>query len=113
MTLKLSDYLLYKICVKEFCYPVFTSTSEDLLDKYSFPIQYAINVNNLSPNDVSLLLRIKYNCQNNSYTTPCVSATEFSINVGEKKLIFHRFHFLKLKVLLKTPELQLILILLI
>ena len=82
MTIKLSDFLLYKIFVGELiCYPAFTSTSEEETVKYDFPTGTAIYVNDLTPNDVSVSLNISYICKNSSNATPCVYAGIYSVNI--------------------------------
>ena len=98
MTIKLSDFLLYKIYIGELiCYPAFTSTSEEDMTKYDFPTATAINVNELSPSDVSVVLIIKYNCTSSSNATPCINVEEFSVNAGEKEFIFPPFSFFKIE----------------
>ena len=98
MTIKLSDFLLYKIFVGELiCYPAFTSTSEEDITKYDFPTNTAICVNDLTPNDVSVVLNISYTCKNSSYPTPCVNAEEYSVNAGEREFIFPPFSFFKIE----------------
>ena len=98
MTIKLSDFLLYKIFVGELiCYPAFTSTSEEDITKYNFPTSTAINVNELTPSDVSVVLNIRYQCQNSSNATPCVNAVQYSVNAGEKEFIFPPFSFFKIE----------------
>jgi hypothetical protein len=98
MTIKLSDFLLYKIYTGELiCYPAFTSTSEEDMTKYNFPTSTAISVNQLTPSDVSVVLIIKYNCSNSSNATPCVNAVEFSVNAGEREFIFPPFSFFKIE----------------
>ena len=97
MTIKLSDFFLYKILEGELvCYPAFTSTSEKDISKYNFPTNLAINVNKLSSNDVSVVLIIKYNCKSSSYPTPCVNASGYSVNAGEQEFIFPPFSFFKI-----------------
>ena len=97
MTIKLSDFLLYKIYIGELiCYPAFTSTSEEDMTKYDFPTSTAISVNQLTPSDVSVVLIIKYNCSSSSNATPCVNAVEFSVNAGEREFIFPPFSFFKI-----------------
>ena len=50
MTIKLSDFPLYKIFIGELiCYPAFASTSEEDMTKYDFPTSTAICVNDLTP----------------------------------------------------------------
>ena len=111
MTIKLSDFLLYKIFIGELiCYPAFTSTNEEDISKYDFPTSMDISVNELTPSDVSVVLIIKYNCKSSSNETPCINAVEYSVNVGEREFIFFHFHSLKLKMLLKKMENQMILI---
>ena len=98
MTIKLSDFLLYKIFVGELiCYPAFTSTSEEDITKYDFPTNTAICVNDLTPNDVSVVLNISYTCKNSSNSTPCVNAEEYSVNDGEREFIFPPFSFFKIE----------------
>ena len=98
MTIKLSDFLLYKIYTGELiCYPAFTSTSEEDMTKYDFPTSTAISVNQLTPSDVSVVLIIKYNCSSSSNATPCVNAVEFSVNAGEREFIFPPFSFFKIE----------------
>jgi len=98
MTIKLSDFLLYKICTEELiCYPAFTSTSEEDISKYNFPTSTAINVNDLSPNDVSVVLKINYNCKSSSNATPCINVVEYSVNEGEREFIFPPFSFFKIE----------------
>ena len=98
MTIKLSDFLLYKIFVGELiCYPAFTSTSEEDITKYNFPTSTAIDVNELTPSDVSVVLNIKYQCQNSSNATPCVNAVQYSVNAGEREFIFPPFSFFKIE----------------
>ena len=98
MTIKFSDFLLYKIFVGELiCYPAFTSTSEEDITKYDFPTSTAIDVNDLTPNDVSVVLNIKYICKNSSNATPCINAVEYSVNAGEKEYIFPPFSFFKIE----------------
>ena len=103
MTIKLSDYYLYKIFVGELiCYPAFTSTSEKDISKYNFPTNIAIEVNNLSANDISVVLIIRYNCNLIShiffsYPTPCVNASQYSVNSGEEEYIFPPFSFFKIE----------------
>ena len=98
MTIKISDFLLYKIFVGELiCYPAFTSTSEEDITKYDFPTSTAISVNELSPNDVSVVLHIKYNCKSSSNATPCVNADKYSVNAGEKEFIFPPFSFFRIE----------------
>ena len=97
MTIKLSDYYLYKLSVGELiCYPAFTSTSEKDISKYNFPTSIAIEVNGLTLNDVSVVLIIKYNCISSSYPSPCVSATQYSVNSGEEEYIFPPFSFFRI-----------------
>ena len=97
MTIKISDYYLYKISIGEIiCYPAFTSTSEKDISKYNFPTSTAIEVNNISPSDISVVLIIKYNCNNSSNPTPCVCASEYSVNSGEEEFIFPPFSFFKI-----------------
>ena len=97
MTIKLSDFLLYKIFVGELiCYPAFTSTSEEETVKYDFPTGTAISVNDLTPNDVSVSLNISYICKNSSNATPCVYVGTYSVNEGEKEYIFPPFSFFKI-----------------
>ena len=98
MTIKLSDFLLYKIFTGELiCYPAFTSTSEEDISKYDFPTPTAINVNDLNPSDVSVVLMINYNCKNSSNVTPCVNVVEYSVNSGEREFIFPPFSFFKIE----------------
>ena len=98
MTIKLSDFLLYKIFTGELiCYPAFTSTSEEDISKYDFPTSTAINVNDLSPNDVSVVLMINYNCKSSSNVTPCINVVEYSVNAGEREFIFPPFSFFKIE----------------
>ena len=98
MTIKLSDFLLYKIFIGELiCYPAFTSTSEDDIPKYDFPTPTAININQITPNDISVLLKINYNCKNSNNATPCVNATEYSVNQDEREFIFPPFSFFKIE----------------
>lgn len=98
MTIKLSDYYLYKILVGELiCYPAFTSTSEKDISKYNFPTNIAIEVNNLSANDISVVLIIKYNCNSSNNPTPCINASEYSVNSGEEEYIFPPFSFFKIE----------------
>jgi len=98
MTIKLTDFLLYKICTEELiCYPAFTSTSEEDISKYNFPTSTAINVNELSPNDVSVVLIINYNCKSSSNATPCINVVEYSVNEGEREFIFPPFSFFKIE----------------
>ena len=97
MTIKLSNFYLYKILEGELiCYPAFTSTSEKDISKYNFPTSTAINVNQLSPNDISVVLIIQYNCKGSSYPTPCVNASGYSVNAGEQEFIFPPFSFFKI-----------------
>ena len=97
MTIKLTDYYLYKMLVGELiCYPAFTSTSEEDISKYDFPTTIAIEVNKLTANDVSVVLIIKYNCKNSNHPTPCVSASQYSVNAGEQEYIFPPFSFFKI-----------------
>ena len=97
MTIKLADFYMYKILEGELiCYPAFTSTSEKDISKYSFPTETAKEVNNLSTNDVSVVLIIDYKCKNSYYPTPCVNATEYSVNAGEQEYIFPPFSFFKI-----------------
>ena len=96
MTIKLSDYYLYKISVGELiCYPAFTSTSEKDISKYNFPTAIANGVNGLIVNDISIVLIIKYNCISSSYLSLCVSATEYFVNSGEEEYIFTPFSFFR------------------
>ena len=98
MTIKLSDFLLYKIFTGELiCYPAFTSTSEEDISKYDFPTPTAINVNGLTPNDVSVVLMIHYVCKNSSNVTPCIDVEHYSVNSGEKEFIFPPFSFFKIE----------------
>ena len=98
MTIKLSDFLLYKIFTGELiCYPAFTSTSEEDISKYDFPTSTAINVNDLSPNDVSVVLMINYNCKSSSNVTPCINVDQYSVNAGEREFIFPPFSFFKIE----------------
>ena len=98
MTIKISDFLLYKIFTEELiCYPAFTSTSEEDISKYDFPTPTAINVNDLNPSDVSVVLMINYNCKSSSNVTPCVNVVEYSVNAGEKEFIFPPFSFFKIE----------------
>ena len=98
MTIKLSDFLLYKIFIGELiCYPAFTSTSEEDMTKYDFPTNTAICVNDLTPNDVSVVLNITYKCKNNFNVTPCINVVNYSVNVGEKEFIFPPFSFFKIE----------------
>ena len=97
MTIKFSDFLLYKIFIGEIiCYPAFTSTSEEDISKYDFPTSTAINVNDLNPKDVSVVLRINYNCKSSTNVTPCINVVEYSVNAGEKEFIFPPFSFFKI-----------------
>lgn len=97
MTIKLSDFYLYKILVGELiCYPAFTSTSEKDISKYNFPTSIAIEVNKLTSNDISVVLIINYNCKNKYDSTPCVNASEYSVNSGEQEYIFPPFSFFKI-----------------
>ena len=98
MTIKISDFLLYKIFIGELiCYPAFTSTSEEDISKYDFPTSTAISVNELTPSDVSVVLIIKYNCKSSSNATPCINAVEYSVNAGEREFIFPPFSFFKIE----------------
>ena len=98
MTIKISDFLLYKIFTEELiCYPAFTSTSEEDVSKYNFPTPTAIDVNNLSPNDVSVVLMINYNCKSSSNVTPCINVDQYSVNAGEREFIFPPFSFFKIE----------------
>ena len=98
MTIKLSEFCLYRMLVGELiCYPAFTSTSEKDISKYNFPTNIAINVNKLSSNDISVVLIIKYHCQNSSNPTPCVNASEYSVNAGEEEYIFPPFSFFRIE----------------
>ena len=98
MTIKISDYYLYKILEGELiCYPAFTSTSEKDISKYNFPTYNAIEVNKLSPNDVSVVLIINYQCNNSSYPTPCINVSDYSVNAGEQEFIFPPFSFFKIE----------------
>jgi hypothetical protein len=98
MTIKLSDYYLYKIFLGELiCFPAFTSTSEKDISKYNFPTAIAKDINNLSPNDISVVLIIKYKCKNSSNPTPCVNATEYSVCKSEREFIFPPFSFFKIE----------------
>ena len=102
MTIKLSDYYMYKISIGELiCYPSFTSTSEKDISKYNFPTNIAKNVNKLTPNDISIVLIIDYKCKNflffNNYPTPCVNASQYSVNSGEEEYIFPPFSFFKIE----------------
>jgi hypothetical protein len=97
MTIKLSDYYLYKMYIGELiCYPAFTSTSEKDISKYDFPTSNAIEVNNLTSNDISVVLIIEYDCKNSYNPTPCVSAGTYSVNSGENEFIFPPFSFFKI-----------------
>jgi len=97
MTIKASDYYLYKISIGELiCYPSFTSTSEIDMTKYSFPTNIAKDVNNITINDISVLLIINYNCQNYTNLTPCVCVSEYSENSDEEEYIFPPFSFFKI-----------------
>ena len=97
MTIKLADFYLYKILEGELiCYPAFTSTSEKDISKYNFPTSTAMDVNNLTSNDISVVLIIKYNCKSSSYPTPCVNASGYSVNAGEQEFIFPPFSFFKI-----------------
>ena len=105
MTLKLSDYYLYKISIGELiCYPAFTSTSIKDISKYDFPTSIAIEVNNISHNDISVVLIIKYNIYNTflqkifkkSYVTPCINVSKYSINPSEEEYIFPPFSFFRI-----------------
>ncbi len=98
MTIKLSDFYLYKILEGELvCYPAFTSTSEKDISKYNFPTTTAININDLTPNDVSIVLMINYICKSSSNSTPCVDVEEHSVNAGEREFIFPPFSFFKIE----------------
>ena len=98
MTIKLSDFLLYKIFIGELiCYPAFTSTSEEDMTKYDFPTSTAICVNDLTPNDVSVILNITYKCKNSFNVTPCINVVNYSVNAGEKEFIFPPFSFFKIE----------------
>ena len=98
MTIKLSDFLLYKIFIGELiCYPAFTSTNEEDITKYNFPTGTAISVNQLTPNDISVVLHIKYSCKSNNNPTPCINVDEHSVNKGEKEFIFPPFSFFKIE----------------
>ena len=98
MTIKLSDFLYYKIFKGELiCYPAFTSTSEEDITKYNFPTSTAISVNGLTPNDISVVLNIRYNCKSSSNSSPCVNVVEYSVNAGEKEFIFPPFSFFKIE----------------
>jgi hypothetical protein len=106
MTLKLSDYYLYKISIGELiCYPAFTSTSIKDISKYDFPTSIAIEVNNISHNDISVVLIIKYNIYNTflqkifkkSYVTPCINVSKYSINPSEEEYIFPPFSFFRIE----------------
>jgi hypothetical protein len=95
MTIKLSDFLLYKIYTGELiCYPAFTSTSEEDMTKYNFPTSTAISVNQLTPSDVSVVLIIKYNCSNSSNATPCVNDVEFFSKCRRKRIYISTFFIL-------------------
>jgi hypothetical protein len=97
MTIKLSDFYLYKMSVGELiCYPAFTSTSEKDISKYNFPTNIAIEVNGLTENDISVVLIIDYKCKNKKDSTPCVSASEYSVSAGEQEFIFPPFSFFKI-----------------
>ena len=106
MTIKLSDYYLYKISIGELiCYPAFTSTSAKDISKYNFPTSIASEVNNINHNDISVVLIINYNiynsfCNNlfkkNSYVTPCVNVAKYSVNSGEEEYIFPPFSFFRI-----------------
>ena len=113
MTIKLSDYYLYKISIGELiCYPAFTSTSEKDISKYNFPTSTAIDVNKINQNDISVVLIIKYYYSNNYslfskilnffntdnyYVTPCINVSEHSVNSGEEEYIFPPFSFFKIE----------------
>ncbi len=59
MTIKLSDYYLYKISVGELiCYPAFTWISEKDISKYKCPTVIEIGINGLTINDISIDLII-------------------------------------------------------
>ena len=79
------------------------------MTKYDFPTSTAICVNDLTPNDVSVVLNITYKCKNNFNVTPCINVVNYSVNVVKKNLYFLRFLFLKLRKLLKKVEYQVIL----
>ena len=97
MTIKLSDFYLYKMSVGELIsYPAFTSTSEKDISKYNFPTNIAIEVNKLSPSDISVVLIIDYKCNSKNDSTPCINASEYSVNSGEQEYIFPPFSFFKI-----------------
>ena len=97
MTIKLSDYYLYKISIGELiCYPGFTSTSEMDMTKYSFPTDIAKEVNNITFNDITVLLIIDYSCQNFLNVTPCICVSEYSENSDEAEYIFPPFSFFRI-----------------
>lgn len=97
MTIKLSDFYMYKIFIGELiCYPAFTSTSEKDISKYNFPTATAIEVNKLTANDISVVLIIEYICYNKNDSTPCINASEYSVNSGEEEYIFPPFSFFKI-----------------
>lgn len=108
MTIKMSDYYLYKVSIGELiCYPSFTSTSEQDMTKYSFPTEIAKKINNITINDITVLLIINYNCKNWSYTTPCVCSSEYSQYSDEQEYIFPPFSFFRINKITErngTPE---------
>ena len=55
----------------------------------------AINVNELSPNDTLVVLRIKCNCLNELNANPYVNSIYYSVNSGER--IFPPFSFFKIE----------------
>ena len=62
-----------------------------------FPTSTAIRVNELTPNDVSVALNIKYTCKNCFNVTPCINAVNYSVNAGEREFIFPPFSFFKIE----------------
>lgn len=55
----------------------------------------AINVNELSPNDILVVLRIKCNCLNELNANPYVNSIYYSVNSGER--IFPPFSFFSIE----------------
>ena len=99
MVLKYENYKHYQKHIgKVICYPAFTSTSEKDISKYDYPDSKAIKVNNINVNDdISVLLIIRYKCNNSSYPTPCVHISNEAKNLDDIEYLFPAFSFFKIE----------------
>ena len=98
MVLKSYDYSHYKDNIGQLiCYPAFTSVSERDLAKYSSPNETCIKINNLTSDDINVILYIDYKCNNTSYPTPCIDISYETSNYGEKEYIFPPFSFFRIE----------------